>query len=341
MSLVKAESDGSFVSEVSEEVHTSCARLNEHVCAMIEEYLRRRVEQVRCEMRQECDIQIGQVEKELAIAVAEKSAEVAQRASVSKQLAEAADVLPRKDSRARMLNCFLSWRRGVERRREHRLLAEEANRHRERLVVFHAYSQWRLFAAARRSAHLEAAELHQRDCREEELLGQIDVYRNLLEEEHKKNEIMNEKLKEAFVRGMCALNREAVQALHGSDDEQQDDVEAIAAILSRDSHSRKLSTPRGKAEDYTQPGAQHCSICPVHQVDQNGYFYHRCFAPGYCEYDNHHPRSHTPPSSSNVSSTPPSPFVVRADPRAVRSFNAGSSVPLRHAPKPSQTRWKL
>ncbi|KPA81227.1 hypothetical protein ABB37_03647 [Leptomonas pyrrhocoris] len=341
MPLVSAENDESFVAEVADEVRATSTRMNEHVCAMLEEYLHRRLGQVRCEMQRECDRQIEHAREEIAAVQAEKAAEEKRHASAKKQLAEAAKALQQRGATAQLLACFVNWMRAVELHKERRRLAEEANRHQERSTTFQRYLQWRLFAAARRSAHLAAVELHERDCREQELQGQIDVYQKTLREEQENNETLNEKLKEAFVRGMCALNREAVQVLHGADDKQEDDVEAIAEILSRDSPSRRISIPQNKTEDTPHSNThQHPSICPVHQVDRSGQFYHRCFAPGYCSYDDRRPRSRTPPSSS-VSSAPPPPFVVRADPRAVRSFNATSSVPLRHAEKPPPSRWKL
>lgn len=344
MPLVNAENDESFVLEVGDAVRESCTRTNDHICAMIEEYLRRRIAKVRSEMEEARDTQIAQMNAALSAVEAEKAAEQEGHASARRQLAKAAEALQHKDARMRLQHCFFNWKRGVEWRRERRRLANEAGRHQERLSIFHAYAQWRLFATARRNARLEAAELAKRDRREEELLQQLAASTKLLAEEREKNEALNEKLKEAFVRGMCALNREAVQVLHGADEKQEDDVEAIAEILSRDSHSRKLSTPQAKREEGSSPSSGHNhSICPVHQVDQDGYFYHRCYAPGYCVYDEHRPRSRTPPSSSSASASagPPTPFVVRADPRAVRNFNAVSSVPLRHTSKPSQTRWKL
>lgn len=340
MPLVNAESDESFVGEVADEVRATCTRMNEHVSAMIEEYLRRRVEQVRQEVQQECDAQLDQMRLKITIAEGARATEESRYASLKLRLSDTAEALQQKDAKVRMQGFFLSWRCGAERRRERRRLAEEADRHRERLAAFQCYSQWRLFAGARRSAYLEAQELHKRDCREQELLGQLDVFQKLLRDEQEKNLKLNEDLKEAFVRGMCALNREAVQVLHGADESQEDDVEAIADILSRDTHSRRLSTPQVKAEDSTRSTTQHQSICPVHQVDRSGHFYHRCFAPGHCEYTQYRPHSCSPPSS-NVSPAPPSPFVVRADPRAVRSFNAGSAVPARTASSSSQTRWKL
>ncbi|KPI84172.1 hypothetical protein ABL78_6778 [Leptomonas seymouri] len=341
MPLVKAEDDGSFIVELADEVRASCERMNKHTCDMVEEYLHRRLEQVRGELERECSLQIEEMKQRVAAVEAEKSAEVKQHASAKRQLSNAAEALRQRSTRMHLLCRFLRWRRDVEGCRERRRLAEEANRHRERLAVFHMYSQWRLFAAARRSAHLEAVELRKRDLREQELLEQVNGHRKFLQEEKEKNAALSEELKEAFVRGMCSLNREAVQVLHGADGNQDDDVEAIAEILCRDNPSRRLSISQNKMEDSTQFSAyQQPSICPVHQVDCNGHVYHRCFAPGYCAYDDHHQRSRTPPSSS-FSHGPPSPFVVRADPRSVRNFNATSSVPVQHAAKPLQARWKL
>lgn len=340
MPLASAEADASFVAEVSGEIRTSCTRMNEQVSSMIEEYLRRRIESVRQEVQQQCDVQLEQMKLRLESIEGEKSVVEGQHASVKHQLAEAAELLRVRCSRTRMLGCFLSWKRDAERRREQRCLAAQSNQRRERLAAFHCYCQWRLFSAARRSAHLEAAALHARDCREQDLQEELKNSQIMLRDEQEKNAKLSEDLKEAFVRGMCALNREAVQVLHGSSETQDGDVEAIAEILSRDGHSRRQSAAPANAEDSMQSIGQRSSICPVHQVDRSGHFYHRCFAPGHCDYADHCPRSRTPPSS-DVSPAPPAPFIVRADPQSVRSFNAESSVSLRQNSRSSQARWKI
>ncbi|KAG5488675.1 hypothetical protein JIQ42_00289 [Leishmania sp. Namibia] len=339
MPLVRAETDVSFVAEVAENVGGACARMSDHVSAMIEEYLRRRTQQVRDDAKQELDAVRRQLERRIADVEAAKAAEEECHHKTKARVMQAAVALQQMSAKLHLTRLFHTWQHCSDVRRERRRLAEEAHAHIGKLALFHAYTQWRLLAAARRQNRREAKESHRRDCREQELLGQIEGYQKQLEEERAKDADLNEKLKEAFLRGMCALNREAVHVLHGSEGNEDEDVEAIAEILSRESHSRRRSVTPVRMDSSNPSNTHTHAICPVHHVDAKGSFYHPCFSPGYCEYDRR------PASSAPVSSgAPPSasaPFVVRADPKSARSLDSGPLIPFRHLSKSSTTRWRM
>ncbi|GET93347.1 hypothetical protein, conserved [Leishmania tarentolae] len=339
MPLVKASTDEGFVAEVAESVGGTCARMNDHISAMIEEYLRRRTQQVRDDAKQELDAVREQLERRISDAEASKEAEEERHHKKKAQVMQAAVELQKMHEKIHLQCLFHVWRRCADVRRERQRLAQEAHVRIVRLGLFHAYMQWRLFAASLRQKRLEAKEAHKRDCREQELLGQIEEYQRQLEEKRAKDASLNENLKEAFVRGMCALNREAVHVLHGSEENQDADVEAIAEILSRESHSRHRSVTPGHMDSSTLSNAPTHGICPVHHIDAKGNFYHPCFSPGHCEYDRYS-ASRAPVSSA----APPSasgPFVVRADPQSARSIDTNPPVPFRHLSKSSKTRWRM
>ncbi|CBZ26121.1 conserved hypothetical protein [Leishmania mexicana MHOM/GT/2001/U1103] len=339
MPLVKAETDESFVAEVAENVGGACARMNDHISIMIEEYLRRRTQQVRDDAKQELDAVCKQLERRIADAEAAKAAEEARHHKKKAQVMQAAVELQQMHANLHLERLFHIWRRCADVRRERRRLAEEAHVYIGRLSLFHAYMQWRLFAAALRQKRLEAKEAHKRDCREQELLGQIEGYQRQLEEERAKDASLNEKLKEAFLRGMCALNREAVHVLHGSEENQDADVEAIAEILSRESHSRHRSVTPGHMDSSTPSNLHAHGVCPVHHIDAKGNFYHPCFSPGHCEYDRH--SGSRAPVSAAVPPSASGPFVVRADPKSARSIDSSPPVPFRHLSKSSKTQWRM
>ncbi|KAG5464103.1 hypothetical protein LSCM1_00283 [Leishmania martiniquensis] len=339
MPLVRAETDVSFVAEVAENVGDACARMSDHVSAMIEEYLRRRTQQVRDDARKELDAVRLQLEQRIADAEAAKAVEGERHQKAKDRVVRVAMALQKMSVKLHLTRLFHTWQHCAGVRRERRRLAEEVHVFIGKLALFHSYTKWRLLAEARRQNRLEAKESHKRDCREQELLGQIEGYQKQLEEERAKDAHLNEKLKEAFLRGMCALNREAVHVLHGSEGNEDEDVEAIAEILSGESHSRRRSVTPVCLDSFAPSNAHTQVICPVHHVDAKGSFYHPCFSPGYCEYDRR-PASCAPMSSG----APPSasaPFVVRADPQSAHSLDSSPSVPFRHLSRPSKTRWRM
>ncbi|CAJ1037949.1 hypothetical protein Q4I32_007994 [Leishmania shawi] len=339
MPLVKAETDERFVAEVAQSVDGACARMNDHVSGMIEEYLRRRIQQVHDDAKEELDVVRKQLERRIADAEAAKAAEEERHQKTKTQVAQAAVALQQMQAKLHLKPLFHTWRRCADVHRERRRLAVEAHIHIGRLGMFHAYTQWRLFAAACRQNRLEAKEMHKRDCREQELLGQIEEYQRQLEVEREKDSRLSEKLKEAFVRGMCALNREAVHVLHGSEENQDEDVEAIAEILSRESNSRHRSVAPVHM-DSSIPSNMHAhDVCPVHHVDARGNFYHPCFALGYCEYDRR--QASRSPVSSGAPPSASGPFVVCADLQTARSIDSGPLVPFRRLSKSSKTRWRM
>ncbi|KAG5490149.1 hypothetical protein JKF63_00268 [Porcisia hertigi] len=339
MPLVKAETDEGFVAEVAEEVSTACTRMNSHVSVMIEEYLRRRTQQIRDDAQQALDTVRQQLEGGIADAEAERAAEKERYQKMKARVLQVTVRMQEIHAKHHLTRAFHTWWRCADLRRARRRLAEKVQAHLVRLGLFHVYTQWRVFAATRHQSRLSSHMAHKSDCREQELIGQIEGYQKQLEEERSNNSSLKEKLKEAFVRGMCALNREAANVLHSSKGGQEEDVEAIAEILSHESHSRHHPVTPGHADNAIPSHTHAHSICPVHHVDPRGNYYHPCFAPGYCEYG----RRPTP-SAAVSSGTLPSasgPSVVRADPQSARSIDSSPLVSLRHQTKPSQTRWRM
>jgi len=212
--------------------------------------------------------------------------------------------------------------------------------------------QWRLIAADRRHKRTANQELLQCRRREEALHGQIDVFKEELQHAHTANEEIEKKLKAAFVKGVCALNREAVFALREGDSVGEarpdgsggDDVAAIEEILTRD-HSRRhsstgLATPSasfgldmgGVHNPKLSKTACTSGVCPVHHVDHDGNYFHRCYAPRSCEYAPGIAGLEYDPArsaSSNPSRRTHQPIIVHADPKAARRYDAGPPLRLR------------
>lgn len=332
---MKAVNDADFVAEVAQNVEEECTRMNSHVSCMIEEYLRRRVQQVREDLEGMHNIRTEELKSMLEDSVTQKSRVEENQKGTVLQLTKVLCTLAHSGERTRTAQLYHGWRSWTSQRRARRLIAEVQLSKVNALSVFRSFTQWRLYSAARRQVHERAKQLRVRDCREQELLGQIEIYQKQLAAERERCASLDEKLKEAFLRGMCALNREAVQALHGADDGgHEEDVEAIAEILTRDSQSHRASAVQASNESMQR---EVDGICPVHHLDHSGNFYHRCFAPDTCAYRSEQRSSPPPPPSS----PPHAPFLVRADVRNASSGSVCVARPPSHILKDSKTRWRF
>nr|CCC51693.1 conserved hypothetical protein [Trypanosoma vivax Y486] len=112
---------------------------------------------------------------------------------------------------------FREWESWIARKRHRWSIQQAIECSRHIRQAYHVYTQWRLLAAARRHhAFTRDEELHWK-CREAELLTRVEVLEVIVEQEKRRNAGLEDKMRTAFVRGVCALNREAVQVLKGGE----------------------------------------------------------------------------------------------------------------------------
>ncbi|CCW60128.1 unnamed protein product [Phytomonas sp. EM1] len=317
MPLVKSTDDDAFVEEVRAVMDDHCRRKREHTSAMIEEYLRRREKQFEDKVRHEIACQEEKARQEKH-AHEDATAKVLERLSrAHAQLARVANNLGGLNSSRIQQRYFHRWLHIRAYRRETRGREAQYRLLLSRLSAFHCFGQWRLFVAARREHRQQVRQTKRFNTREKELLQRVDGLTGELDVEKRRSEELDEKLKEAFVRGISALNREAFQALRG--DQSEGDIAAIEEILGKSTTQRSsaAASPRKTEVGQTEAPARKESgsgICPVHMLDAERNFYHRCYAPSTCEYG---PRKAANAASSHT------PFYVRVDSKGVPSYNAG------------------
>lgn len=340
MPLTVATDDAAFVAEVSHEMDEQCRRNREHNTAMIEEYLRRRLQISEEQMKAKLVEQETRMEATFAPIRREKDALAQKLDRTQRQLSNFAGALERAKSALLTERYFNMWTSFRLKRQENRQKAEllaQTNRVRQ---VYHYYLEWRLLTSKQQQRRRGEAKAKELRCQLEELNGQIDVFKEQLTAERRRSEEMEDRLKDAFVRGVSALNREAVHALHGARSDV--DVAAIEDILSKTGGSRRHSmvaqvtdsgvsnSGQGKDPSILDDGC--CTpatisgisnlqgICPVHHIDPDRNFYHRCYAPGSCAYG---PAENEKDAAGAAAVPKRTPFVVHGNLDAVPNYVAG------------------
>lgn len=354
MPLVNATDDNAFVTEVSEEMDVQARRGREHTAAMIDEYLRRRLAAADEHLAAALSAQEARLRAEFSVVQAGRDGLLAELAASRAQLLRAADAMGRAADAAVARRCLAGWTAHAQRRRaDQQRAALEAARTAD-CHTFRAYLKWRLQAAERRQRQASDKEARQLRCTAAELSGQIEVYREELAAERERGAAADERLRAAFVRGVSALNREAVQVLRGGEggggEPAEGDVAAIEEILSRDAATPSAAGGAANARSHrgfsssghfgigaatAAAGAasghrhqQDDAICPVHHTDAENNFYHRCYAPQSCDYS--YPHHHHHRAGDRSVRVAPQPFVVRAEP-----FSNTPSLVVTPASKPA------
>lgn len=348
-------SDTEFVGEVSAHLAQEAERVRTDTAAHIEDYLRRRGQEMREAAELECAHRVAEVQTELWAAAAARDTATSVQQRRSGQLARAQG----QAAATAALRCrFDTWRRWRDGRREACERAALCALFISRQSLYHFFLQWRLFAAARRQTAAQQEEGRRQRGRESELLGQLEAYRAALEKERRRNDELDGRLREAFVKGMTALNREAVSALRGSTAEEDaaaihDILTGKSSLLGKSSSSASSEPPPPPSQPLADPQrhsrssfARHqapaatapapADVCPVHHTDAAGRYFHPCYDARHCPYG---PQASADSSiTSGGGSSAHQAFVVRADSRSVRSYDAGA--PVAQARPSAARRWK-
>ncbi|RNF19641.1 uncharacterized protein Tco025E_04018 [Trypanosoma conorhini] len=255
---------------------------------------------------------------------------------------------------------FQDWLGWAARRRQLRQLGRVMAHAGNVTHTRHAYTQWRLFACTRRESKFARAEESRWRCREAELLAEVEALKGLAEEERRRSDGLEERMKAAFVRGVCALNKEAVQVLRGTQtaaaaaeaeagDEAGEtggaprprlyDARAVRLPSARTSHTPsttarpEIPPVQRTATATTAPATTATAVAPV-GGQEGGYAYHFHGVPQQevsqaTTCPAHPPALPGPPChicyapdscAYNARASPHQPFVVSVDPAAVRSY---------------------
>ncbi|EPY22471.1 hypothetical protein AGDE_13299 [Angomonas deanei] len=300
---------------------------------MVAEYLSRREKEIESRVRLECAAELTK-ERELLVQERQKNTDL--RLSNEKltiALHRLAEALGRANKCYMALRCWKDWEAFTRCEKiaslQDTLEQEYVDRQRAAAVV----ARWREVAAAARERRRAENSAREALLREEELKGEIEALKEALRKESEARRTVEDKSKADLVKSVAALNREAILSLKGEDGE--DDAAAIEEILSSHSPvSRKSSTMLEQSQGASGrldsrgslrgsravEGASSPPFCPVHGVDEEGNFYHKCYNPNACAYG---------PSSTRQREF--EPFVVEAQ-HASRTVSAG--VPSYRASRP-------
>lgn len=377
------DEDQAFVTAVGAFMSNDFQLLQKNVETQIEEYLKKRVRDIErissverqtleashsAEMESKQEV-INSLESEKCVAVEER-----------RRCLEELDRFHQERLLQRYWNTWVSF---LKRTKCQRKIVETLEASTKRALVARRWWLWRLHAMTKKQRKQSETVMR---SREKKLTAEMEGLRAEIVHREEQQRESNEQTKTAFVRGVCALNREAVQILRGETGETE--VEAIESILrggatpsacisgnSLFSASRPRGTQgRPEYSEHVTPrpgsnglipsehhedggleerfshhpsdspslpgwrgpagsGSAHSGggggggsgsgaglagagysggICPVHNVDQDGNFYHKCYAKNRPRA--HHVSTHTP-------------FIVRVDPN--QGIPVGAAAPVK------------
>nr|CCC93875.1 unnamed protein product [Trypanosoma congolense IL3000] len=316
-----AEQHDEFLRAIGNNVDVHTTRMRDDILHMLSHYMKQQRRHIRNALRNEATLRENElIEKRHKAEAALESA----RRTIERQnecIRHVATVLWGANSRCWLQRLFSDWKMWLLKRRQHRRGIALMGCFTNITCAFHAYTQWRLLAAARRHHRLALAEQLQWKRNEAELKGQVQALGKIAEEERRSKEDVEDKLRTAFIRGVCALNKEAVQVLKGS--RQSDEAQlsppkpsgtpppSATAPTQLESHwAPKVSDhPSGSCDKYPPRSTfsqDTVRECPSITAGTSHIQYHMCYAPSSCAY------------SAKI--LPHQPFVVSVDPSAVRSY---------------------
>ncbi|KEG12720.1 hypothetical protein DQ04_01471060 [Trypanosoma grayi] len=244
MTSEAAEQHEEFLQEVGAGIDAHTSRMREGILQMLTLYLKQQQIIIRESLRAEAECReraILDEKREVEVELNSARNDIQKQKTIIRNL-----VLMLGDAHQRLWwqRRFRDWVSWLLKKRQRRQLDWTLKRSGNILRTYHLYAQWRLFAAARRQQRLALAEQSQWKLREAELLAQVEALKERAEEERRRSDCLEEKMKAAFVRGVCALNKEAVQVLRGT--QETEDVEEPRATPSRlfDARSTRLQSTR-------------------------------------------------------------------------------------------------
>ncbi|CCW66904.1 unnamed protein product [Phytomonas sp. Hart1] len=329
MSLLRSTGDGAFVAEVRAAMEDHGRLGAAQTSAMIEAYLQSREAQMEAQLRQEIAGEAEKAQREREGHDRAREKVLAKLSMVQQTLAQTANGMGNL-RKVGILHCF--FHRWLEIRRDRQVRLEQLAQFRlysSQLAASRCFQRWRFLALRRRVQQQQARQKKKWTTHEKALTQKMEDLTRELEAEKHRNAELDGKLRESFLRGVSALNREAFQVLRG--EKSDHDIAVIEEILGKElgKSSTTIEGPppatvspvegprRAERGPASGPSLASSGVCPVHRVDNERNFYHRCYAPSTCEYG--------PPKAAN-DSAPRMPFHVRIDNTQVPSYNAGPRI---------------
>lgn len=220
------EEDAKFIRGVVDFMHDDFQAVEKNVEKRIEEYLRQRVLALNVEAQKEVETLQNQHNDEIR---KQKEIVKALELRCHQLLGKRKDfskILHQLRPQAVAVKHFEKWKTWAIRHAEHRRLSDILFLSNQRVSMRQCWGAWRLFCAVRVLRKRQEVLMR---SRERQLVAETAALKSQLEKAAKRQKEADEQTKTAFVRGVSALNREALQVLRGETGEN--DAETIASIL--------------------------------------------------------------------------------------------------------------
>lgn len=263
--------DTTFTRDVVNSMHDDFQALEKRFEKRIGEYLRRRVSMLNAETQKEIEVLQNQHNGEVQeLKEVVKALQLRCFQLLEKQK-EYAHMLHLLRPEGVMIKYFERWKGWAERRLQQRRVSELLQCSNQRIHIRQCWGAWRLFSAAKVLRRRQEVLMR---SRERQLIAETNTLKNQLEITEKRQKETDEQTKAAFLRGVSALNREALQVLRGEPGENE--TEAIASILRGDATISPSSLPSFSAVmdppfAYSSSKRMHCPYySPKSSSAENG-----------------------------------------------------------------------
>ncbi|ORC85231.1 uncharacterized protein TM35_000372040 [Trypanosoma theileri] len=205
-----------FLQNVGKSIDTHVSKMRENIVDMLASHLNEQQVAIKKSLQDEAErrervLMEKKKETEVLLRMAENTSQ--KQTTLVRRVTGALGDVYKQMFCQRLFRHWLHW---VIQKKKKRQLSDVTSRTGNILRTYHVYTQWRLFAAARRQQRLALAEESKWKSRETALFAEVETLKDIVEQERRRSDELEEEARTALVRGVCALNREAVQLLRGT-----------------------------------------------------------------------------------------------------------------------------
>lgn len=185
-----------------------------------------------------------------------RTSELARERALTERLVDAQFVQKRRqDQRDAALGALRAWRAVVKRERDLKLIGDKAIKERQERDARNAFVTWRLQSVNMKHEKVLEATVaehkrsstkatHERQAAENAAKIEILALKEKVAHEEERRALLEEKLKAAFMRGVCALNLEAMQVLRNTTEAGMVDT-SVASFMEQLNVSGVQTAPFG------------------------------------------------------------------------------------------------
>lgn len=299
-----SSADVAFTRELDSGMESDFTSMRQKIVSQVEEYLKRRTAELDSAFQAERQRLLDAHQDEMRVVEGSVLQLKLRLDRHRTQRSGCIDSLAQERAKALLKHWWSIWKSGAQRSILLKKAAVTLECSTNRATLQSRWATWRLWASKQTLQKRHEVYVQ---SRERKLRAELNAAKAALSSLERKRSEVDEQTKEAFVRGVCALNREAVQVLHVGQT-GDDETEAIESILrgtpSTSSHHAPLAAKELPPSDSSRFSSSCATgrVCPVHHVDEDGVFYHKCYS------------SRAPHAAAAQSTSAHRSFVIRVDP---------------------------